>query len=120
MQTFGNYSPYRILNSTVYIAGQVGVDEYKNAPQTLDEQFKIIINNIASILSEAGSSLENVVAIRVYLTDIGLFDEFNKLYSNVFKDNLPVRECIEVSALPPVAKNDNKLLIEISAVAKAN
>lgn len=71
------------------------------------------MRNIENVLLEAGSSLDNIIKATLYVTDISMLGEINKLYVNYFKgDTLPAREAICVKELPMGAK------IEMSVVAE--
>ena len=77
----------------------------------LAEQTRQVMNNISAILQSVNASLSNVVKSTVYLKDINDFTEFNRIYSEYFKENLPARTTVEASALPRNA------LIEIDIIA---
>lgn len=59
-----------------------------------------IFRNVSNILEKAGSSLENVVKVTVFLKDIKTFDKMNEVYSKWFKKPYPARTTVQVSALP--------------------
>ncbi|KAA3612288.1 MAG: RidA family protein [Calditrichaeota bacterium] len=97
----------------VYTAGQIPLN-----PQTGDllneniqEATKRVLENVQAILEEAGTSLANVVKTTVFMTDLGEFAQMNEVYGQFFKDNLPARSAVQVSALPLGAR------VEIEAVA---
>lgn len=88
-------------SSLVFIAGQVVVN-----PKTGDtvrgdirEQTRQTIENIKAILEEAGGSLNDVVKVTVYLTDIHDFEAMNEVYEEYFGDVRPARAAVEVSDL---------------------
>ena len=64
-----------------------------------------VFENVRIILEEAGSSWDKLVDVTVFLTDMkNDFDNYNKLYSEYFKENQPCRTTVEVSSLPtPIA-----------------
>jgi 2-iminobutanoate/2-iminopropanoate deaminase len=114
---FGPYSPIKQAGNLFFVAGQVGVYKDTNAPEKFEDQFELVIENLKQVLELEGLSLGDVVNVRVYLTDIANFVELNHLFEIYFNGISPSRECVEVSALPPVAKNGVKLKVEMSAVA---
>lgn len=75
-------------------------------------QTEYIIKKIEHTLIEAGFSLKDVVRIRIYMTDISLWEEVAKVHSYLFEDVMPAFSLIEVSKLI-----DPDLLIEIEATA---
>lgn len=57
--------------------------------------------NLSAILEEAGSSLDNVVKVNIFLTDMSNFAAMNEVYAQFFaKDPKPVRTCVAVHQLP--------------------
>ncbi|MFO7889595.1 MAG: RidA family protein [bacterium] len=96
-----------------FSAGQIGLDPKKNS--LISSSFKLqaeqALKNLQAVLTEAGSSLDEVVKVTVYLKNIDDFNEFNKIYATFFKHNPPARSAIEVAALPKNA------LIEIECIA---
>ena len=75
-------------------------------------QTEYIIKKIEHTLVEAGFSLKDVVRIRIFMTDISLWEEVAKVHSYLFEDIMPAFTLIEVSKLI-----DPDLLIEIEATA---
>lgn len=72
----------------------------------LTEQARMIMENIKTILEENGSSLDNIVKVTIYITDLDKVAEFNEVYYNYFKDKdiRPVRCCVEVNKLAAEAE----------------
>lgn len=64
-----------------------------------------VFRNVRYILEEAGSSWDKIVDVTVYLTNMkDDFQEYNKLWAEYFKDNLPCRTTLEINCLPtPIA-----------------
>ncbi len=116
-KVFGPYSSIRKAEGLYFVAGQVGVDENGNAPESFEDQFELVIKNLDKVLESQNLSLSNIINLRVYLTDMADFIKLNQLFEKHFIGISPSRECVGVQALPPVAKNGTKLKVEISAVA---
>ncbi len=76
------------------------------------EQTREIFTRIETALKQAGSSFEDVIRTRVYLTDIADFDAVGEIHGEIFGDIRPVTAVVEVSAL--AAPN---LVVEIEADA---
>jgi 2-aminomuconate deaminase len=71
-----------------------------------------VINNIQSILSDAGASLEHLVDVTVFLTDMKRdFSTFNDIYAAYFREAGPCRTTVEVNALP------TEIAIELKCIA---
>ena len=69
-----------------------------------------VLKNLNAILKEGGSSLQSVVKLTVFLTDLSFFPQLNEVLNNYFHSEPPARSAIQVSALPMNAR------IEIEAI----
>lgn len=71
----------------------------------IEAQCRSVFENVRLILEDAGSSWEKLVDVTVFLTDMQRdFAAYNRVYAEYFKDNLPARTTVEVTALPtPIA-----------------
>lgn len=110
----GPYSQAVVSNGFIFISGQIPIDPKTNtlSTDTFASQVRLVLNNISAILTEASSSLDNVLKTTVFIKDINKFSEFNEIYAEYFKNNKPARSLVEVSNLPKGA------LIEIEVIAK--
>ncbi|KAJ5337040.1 yabJ protein [Penicillium brevicompactum] len=88
-------------NDTVYCSGMVGLDE-NNAIVSggVARQTDRILQNLAAVLEEAQSSLQNVLKLNIYLTSMDDFGAMNEAYMEHFSAPLPARTCVAVTALP--------------------
>jgi 2-iminobutanoate/2-iminopropanoate deaminase len=86
-----------IANGLVYVSGQASVD-FKNSTfvlGTIEEETIRTLENIKSILTAAGSSMNDVVKCTVHLADITEFDRYNKIYSEYFPGIKPSRTTVQ-------------------------
>ncbi len=109
----GPYSQAVKVGNTIYLSGQIPIDPNTNEVVLGDiaTQTKRVLDNIKAVLEAAGYSLSDVVKVTVFLKDLKLFNEFNEVYGEYFKDKPPARTTVEVSNLP------KGVLIEIDAIA---
>ena len=100
--TGGPYSQAIIHNGIIYVSGLGAVDPRTNEIKlgTLQEEAQLALENLRIILQEAGSSLEKVLTVTVYLLDIEEFDRFNEVYKKYFREKRPARTCIQAGSLP--------------------
>ena len=70
-----------------------------------------MLENLAAVLTAAGTSLENVVKTTVFLADMNEFAEMNEVYSEYFRNEPPARSTVEAARLPRGAH------VEIEAIA---
>jgi 2-iminobutanoate/2-iminopropanoate deaminase len=110
----GPFSPgARSGAGPLFVSGQVAQDPATGAliDGDVSAQADQALRNLAVILKEAGKSMDDVVRVGVYLTDMADFAPMNEVYSRHFQAPYPARTAIEVSALPLGAA------IEFDAVA---
>ncbi|MFZ1082092.1 MAG: RidA family protein [Candidatus Kryptoniota bacterium] len=111
-QPIGPYSQGIEIDGFLFLAGQIGLKpETGEMAAGLTLQTHQVVKNISALLQSTGCSLSNVVKSTIYLQSMNDFSEFNKIYSEYFKENPPARTTVEVSALPRNA------LIEIDIIA---
>ena len=91
------YSQAIIANSLVFVSGQGPID-----PKTgeiilgdIKDQTRLVLDNIATILKAAGSSLDKAVKCSVFLRDIRDFEAMNEVYKTYFKENPPARTTVQ-------------------------
>lgn len=108
------FSWSRTHDGWIYTSGHaaVDVDELGLDPGDFAHEAKVALQNLRRTLEKAGSSLDNVVKITAYMTDLQNFPLFNQVYAEFFPGNSPpARTCVEVKRLPYHFK------IEIEAIA---
>ena len=110
-KAIGTYSQAVRCDNTVYFAGQIGLD-----PKTMElvsgteAQIRRVFENLKAVALAAGGSLEDIVKINVYLTDLGNFARVNEIMATYFSEPYPARAALGVAGLPRGAQ------IEIDAV----
>tara|TARA_B100000029_G_scaffold142986_1_gene138235 strand:+ start:4961 stop:5338 length:378 start_codon:yes stop_codon:yes gene_type:complete len=101
-KAIGFYSQGIKTENLIFTSGQIPIDP--NSGKLIVDDFKKeveqVLENIDAILIAGGSSINRVVKLTVYLTDLSLFDELNEVFKKYFNDNKPARSTIQVSALP--------------------
>jgi 2-iminobutanoate/2-iminopropanoate deaminase len=109
----GHYSQAIVHNGLVYVAGQLPIDPQTGHKETgaIKVQAELVLNNIRAILRAAGSDLDRVLKMTVYVADISLWGEVNEVYARVLGAHRPAR------AVVPVKELHYGFLIEIEAIA---
>ena len=109
----GPYNQAVVVNGTVYISGQICIDpatgNLKN--KDIQEETHQVMQNLKSILLEAGISFSQVVKTTIFITDMNQFSSINEIYGKYFDGDFPARETVQVSALPKFVN------VEISMIA---
>lgn len=100
--TGGPYSQAIIHNGIIYVSGMGAVDPETNELKlgTVEEEAKMAMMNLRIILEEAGSSLDKLLSVTVYLKDMQEYTRFNEIYKEFFTKDLPARTCIQAGDLP--------------------
>lgn len=109
----GPYSQGKIVGGMLYASGQIPIVPETGALREGDirAQAEQVMENIAAVLREAGSSFAQVVKTTCFLADMGDFAAFNEVYGKYFTDK-PARSCVAVAALPKGA------LVEVEVIAQ--
>jgi 2-iminobutanoate/2-iminopropanoate deaminase len=106
----GPYSHAVIANGFVFISGQGPADPETGAmPDAFADQVRQTLRNVQTILEAAGSSLENVVKVNAYVTDLTRFSEFNEVYREFFSHDPPARTTVATGLLG--------FLVEVDCIA---
>jgi reactive intermediate/imine deaminase len=110
----GHYSQCIEHNGTLYISGQLPIDPVTGEiSQIIENQADLVFRKIEIILNEAGVTKNEVIQMRLYISDINLWEKVNERYSLFFGRHKPVRCVI------PTGKLHYGCLIEVEAVAQA-
>jgi 2-iminobutanoate/2-iminopropanoate deaminase len=109
----GPYSQGVVAGSFVFTAMQIALDPATGELVGHDApaQVRQCLLNIDAILAAAGTSLDDVVKVTVYLTDLAAFAAVNEVYGTIFTEQPPARAVVGASALPRGA------LVAVEAIA---
>jgi 2-iminobutanoate/2-iminopropanoate deaminase len=107
----GLYSHAVVANGFVFFSGQGPVDpETGNMRDAFADQVRQTLENMRTILEAAGSSLDDVVKVNAYVTDLTRFAEFNEVYKEFFRHEPPARTTVATALLG--------ILVEVDCVAR--
>ena len=112
-KAIGPYSQGIVHGGLVFCAGQIPLDPDSGhmVEGDIGAQTRRVLQNLRAVLEEGGSSLDSILRLEVYLTDLSLFSQVNEVLSGVFTREPPARVTVEVSGLPLGAR------IEMAAIA---
>jgi 2-iminobutanoate/2-iminopropanoate deaminase len=107
----GAYSQGLRAGDFIFVSGQGPIDPAtgKVVGDNIEEQTARTIENIKAILEAGGASLADVVKVSAHLTDLSLFDRYNKVYATYFPDPKPARTT--------VGSQLKGIMVEIDAIA---
>jgi len=109
----GHYSQAIVHNGLVFVSGQLPIDgdgEIMNRAPAAD-QARAVMLNIEKILQAAGSGLDRLLQVTIYVTDIDFWPEVNQAYIEVMGDSKPARAVI------PVRELHHGVVLEAQAIA---
>ena len=112
-KALGPYSQALKVNGFVYCSGQIPINPATGTveAETIEDQTRQVIKNLAGVLEAAGTSLSAVVKTTVFIKDMNDFAALNGVDAEMFGESKPARSCVEAARLPKDVK------VEIEAVA---
>jgi 2-iminobutanoate/2-iminopropanoate deaminase len=88
-------------NGVVFISGQIPADkEWKLIGETIEERFTAAMGNVKNILATADLTVNDIIQVRLYLTDLAELPALNEAYKKYFNHPFPARTALGVSKLP--------------------
>lgn len=108
------YTPGILAGGFVYVSGQVPLDPATRAivEGDFEERVRQCIRNVESVLKAVHASMNDVVKVTVFLTDMSMFARMNAVYAEYWGDPKPARSCVQVAGLPMGVD------VEIEAIAR--
>ena len=112
-KAIGPYSQAILSGNTLYCSGQIAINPITGnlVTDNIMTETTQIMKNLLAVLNEAKMDFSHVVKCSIFMKDMNDYAAINSVYSNIFSENPPAREAVQVSVLP---KNVN---IEISIIA---
>lgn len=114
-QAIGTYSQAVKVGTTVYMSGQIPLDPatMELVGDNIENQIKRVFDNLAAVAEAAGGSLENIVKLNIFLTDLSHFPKVNEIMATYFKEPYPARAAIGVASLPKGAQIEMDAVLEL-------
>jgi 2-iminobutanoate/2-iminopropanoate deaminase len=102
-----------VSNGLIFTSGFIHVSpDGEMVEGSTEDKFKQVMSNIEEVLKAGGADLNDILKATIYVTDISILGDLNKLYVTYFEEPYPVREAVCVKDLPLGAS------IEISVIAR--
>jgi reactive intermediate/imine deaminase len=95
----------------LYVSGQGPRRADGSVPDGFGARFRQALDNLKAVLQSAGLSLDNVVYVQVYLTDMNSYAEMNRIFGEYFAKHPPARAALGVAALPDPAVAVNAIAV---------
>ena len=111
-QAIGTYSQAVRAGSTVYLSGQIPLvaSTMELVEGDFSAQARQVFQNLSAVCEAAGGSIEDVVKLNIYLTDLTHFPTVNEVMAEYIKEPYPARAAVGVAALPKGA------LVEVEGI----
>jgi reactive intermediate/imine deaminase len=101
-KAIGTYSQAVKHQGLVFISGQIPLDpdSMELVAGGIEAQITRVFDSLSAVCSAAGGSLDDIVKLTIFLTDLGNFPQVNTIMGQYFSAPYPARAAVEVSALP--------------------
>jgi enamine deaminase RidA (YjgF/YER057c/UK114 family) len=77
---------------TLYLCGHLGLDATTGRPpSTAEEEARLVLDGVKRTLQTAGLSMDDLVSVQIFCSDVTLFEQFNTVYRTYFKAEFPAR-----------------------------
>jgi reactive intermediate/imine deaminase len=89
------FSDAVLVGNTLYIAGHIGLDpKTSQAPDDAELEVHLVMDGIKKTVENAGFTMDDIVSVQIFCTDLKLYDTFNNVYKTYFQGNFPARAFI--------------------------
>ena len=94
------FSDAVLVGNTLYIAGHIGLDpKTAQAPADAELEAHLVMDGIKKTVENAGFSMDDIVSMQIFCTDLKLYDTFNNVYKTYFHGDYPARAFIGTDKL---------------------
>jgi len=81
-----------LVGDTLFLSGRIGIDpRTMQAAADVSEEIRLMLDGVRTTLEAAGMTMDDLVYVQVYCTDLSLYDKFNAAYRKYFGKDLPAR-----------------------------
>lgn len=112
-QAVGPYSPAVAAGGFLFVSGQIPLNPSTGelVKDSFESQVRQTLENLKSVVTSAGLTLNDVVKVNIFVVDMTRFNELNAIYEEYFAESKPARSCVQAAALP------KSVDVEIEAIA---
>ncbi|WP_111855061.1 RidA family protein [Acinetobacter oleivorans] len=111
----GTYSQAILVDNTLYLSGQIGLDPYSmELVEGIEAQIRRVFDNLKAVCEAAGGSLADIAKLNIFLTDLSNFQLVNQIMGEYFAQPYPARAALGVASLPKAA------LVEMDGIVVIN
>jgi 2-iminobutanoate/2-iminopropanoate deaminase len=88
-----------LVGNTFYVAGTIGFDATGKVPASAEQEAKFVMDGVKQVIESEGMTMDDLVSVQVFCTDLALFDTFNGVYRTYFHDQFPARAFLGAASL---------------------
>jgi reactive intermediate/imine deaminase len=94
------FSDAVLVGDTLYIAGHIGLEEKTGAPPaSAEDEARLAMNEVKQTVEAAGMTMDDLISVQIFCTDLKLYDTFNGVYKTYFHGDFPARSFIGTDKL---------------------
>jgi 2-iminobutanoate/2-iminopropanoate deaminase len=98
------FSEAVLVGNTLYIAGHLGLDKNGQPPASGEDEAKLVMESVKQTVEQAGLTMDDMVSMQIFCSDLKLYDTFNAVYKTYFHGDFPARAFIGAGSLLRGAK----------------
>ncbi len=87
------------VGNTLYLSGSIGLDENNEVPDDAGEEARLVLTSIKGTLEKAGMSMDDIVSVQVFCSDVKHYQAFNDVYRTFFTKEYPARAFLGAGTL---------------------
>ena len=88
-----------LVGNTLYLSGTIGLDENQEVPSTPEAEARLVLNSMQGTLEAAGMTMDDLVSVQVFCSDVAHYAAFNAVYRTYFTREFPARAFVGVGTL---------------------
>lgn len=115
-EAIGTYSQAVRVGRTVYLSGQIPLipETMELVDGDMELQIRRVFANLQAVAQAAGGSLQDIVKLNVFLTDLAHFPLINQVMADYFSQPYPARAAVGVASLPKGAEVEMDAILELA------
>jgi reactive intermediate/imine deaminase len=88
-----------LVGNTLYLSGKIGLTPDRKVPGSAAEEARIVLDDVKATLTAAGMTMDDLVSVQIFCSDVSHYDAFNRVYRTYFTREFPARAFIGSGAL---------------------
>jgi enamine deaminase RidA (YjgF/YER057c/UK114 family) len=88
-----------LAGHTLYLSGEIGTDANRRVPDTAEAEARAVLDKVQATLGSAGMTMDDLVSVQIFCSDVKHYDAFNGVYRTYFKKEFPARAFIGAGTL---------------------